>query len=83
MLKSLFRPKVLGTRDCQKCNLQQDGTSPHKAALVQTWLTERFEEKNHCQERMADSVTGPQSMRFFFVGLFQAEIEQSVAKNIG
>jgi hypothetical protein len=39
--------------------------------------------KIHCQERVAASVTGPQSMRFFFVGLFQAEIEKSVAKNIG
>jgi hypothetical protein len=39
--------------------------------------------KNAFPKRVADSVTRPQSMRLFFVGLSQAESELSVAKNIG
>jgi hypothetical protein len=35
----------LRTPDYQKCYFQQDGASPHIAALVVTWLTERFGEK--------------------------------------
>jgi hypothetical protein len=33
------------TRDYQKFYFQKDGASRRKAALVQTWLTERFGEK--------------------------------------
>jgi hypothetical protein len=38
--------------------------------------------KNHWQEQVTASVTGPQSIRLFFVGLSQAESVQSIAKNI-
>jgi hypothetical protein len=44
-LRSFVWPKVLRAPDYQKCYFQQDGASPHKAALVQTWLTDRFGEK--------------------------------------
>jgi hypothetical protein len=39
--------------------------------------------KIHCQEQVAASVTVPQSMRLFVVGISHAESVKSVAKNIG
>jgi hypothetical protein len=50
MLKSFFGSrfqvfKDSRLQDYQKCYFQQDGASHHKAALVQTWLTEKFGDK--------------------------------------
>jgi hypothetical protein len=70
----------------QKCNFQQDGASPHKAAGPGSNIVNRaFWRKNRCQERVAASVTGPQSMRLFFVGLSQAETVRTIryTTNIG
>jgi hypothetical protein len=80
MLKSFFWPKVLRTRDYQKCYFQQDGASPHKASLVQTRLTERFGE--HCQERVAVSVTGLNPCDYLLWGYLKQKVYNQQLKTL-
>ena len=42
MLQNIFWPKVLRTADYEKYHFQQDGATPHTAAMVQTWLSRKF-----------------------------------------
>lgn len=45
MLKKFFWPKHSNTVDYKKYYFQQDGATPHTAALVQEWLKGKFSEK--------------------------------------
>ncbi len=45
MLQNWFWPKHLRTADYKKYYFQQDGATPHKANIVQSWLGSKFGKK--------------------------------------
>jgi hypothetical protein len=80
----LKMPKVLRTRDHEKCYFQQDGASPHKAALVQTWLTERFGEKFIVKNEWPPRSPDLNPCDYFCGSILSRKCTiQSVTKNIG
>ena len=42
MLKTFFWTKVLRTAEYEKYHFQQDGSAPHTARTVQSWLRDKF-----------------------------------------
>ena len=54
MLKKYFYTKVLRTAEHKKYYFQQDGARPHTALTVQTWLKDKFIDKDMWPPRFPD-----------------------------